>query len=749
MNASFFTHLLFRCLGAKILFQTIIEGIQLLDASVDAEARPLNLLLLALIAGASLLVAPLHWRSVLTACVWQLLMVAMTFPYTLNHVALELWLLIGAAGLLMLRQKGQIPAFLASSYLFVLFWSGVQKCAGGAYLEPVFFQGEAASGGSLLADLLQAAASNFGTQALFAISWLTVAIELALPLIWLSSERGSRWASLLLPTLQIVLAVVSEEWSFAVTALPLALITATTPRATVLNFWTSGELLAPWHRSPTGFTRVGFLLTGISLFFIGVWPIAHLALTQTLDLNPWRLFGWGMYATPDRPGKWQTNLVLRSEDHLVTFDLAQAETWNLMDGRERDTDLILTVNASDLPSSELHPDAPAESAGERHSDPIRLSSALLPNNLVQRCGRLLIDFPLGFLKMRCAEHTNLYLSQVWPGLTLSEIRIEQVNPPDLAQRTHDLNTSPNGGAGNSGTLTHCPSADLGRSERLFRQLNFQGLWKLDLPGLSERAEPEQMLLPRAFLTRPLLNSLGLWAVHRGFFEASAEVNTFVPEVTPDVLLMDLLTDKTNLSRSLSALHSALDQLVGPNTETRLDQLMHAIEDSPQAPTRGPSELSEHVFQEYAERRSHRPIEQVWSAYRPIPVRFARTVTWNTNGNRRNTANQSDADALEPIGALRIVLNRAHDSLPALVRETGLAQGFAYQTGRPFSDKIIWNDRAPAHERANMIWAYDPDSDTLVVMHTKRHTQKQLRWLAAHALASGNDLPTLCQSPGAF
>jgi hypothetical protein len=31
---------------------------------------------------------------------------------------------------------------------------------------------------------------------------------------------------------------------------------------------------------------------------LAIWPLVHYALTLTLDISPWKLFGWAMYTTP-------------------------------------------------------------------------------------------------------------------------------------------------------------------------------------------------------------------------------------------------------------------------------------------------------------------------------------------------------------------------------------------------------------------------------------------------------------------
>lgn len=34
------------------------------------------------------------------------------------------------------------------------------------------------------------------------------------------------------------------------------------------------------------------------LVALTVWPLLHIYLVKRYDLSPWKLFGWGMYATP-------------------------------------------------------------------------------------------------------------------------------------------------------------------------------------------------------------------------------------------------------------------------------------------------------------------------------------------------------------------------------------------------------------------------------------------------------------------
>ena len=38
----------------------------------------------------------------------------------------------------------------------------------------------------------------------------------------------------------------------------------------------------------------------LAVFAVGVWPIFHYALAAHYDMSPWKLGGWGMYATVSR-----------------------------------------------------------------------------------------------------------------------------------------------------------------------------------------------------------------------------------------------------------------------------------------------------------------------------------------------------------------------------------------------------------------------------------------------------------------
>ncbi len=42
-------------------------------------------------------------------------------------------------------------------------------------------------------------------------------------------------------------------------------------------------------------------IVGFVLVWAGLWPLAHRALVARYDVNPWKLSGWAMYATPKPP----------------------------------------------------------------------------------------------------------------------------------------------------------------------------------------------------------------------------------------------------------------------------------------------------------------------------------------------------------------------------------------------------------------------------------------------------------------
>ena len=61
-------------------------------------------------------------------------------------------------------------------------------------------------------------------------------------------------------------------------------------------------------------------LLAIGFLVVSVWPLAQVALVQTFGGNPWKLFGWGMYATPQPVTSVQ--LFKIREGELIWFDTA-------------------------------------------------------------------------------------------------------------------------------------------------------------------------------------------------------------------------------------------------------------------------------------------------------------------------------------------------------------------------------------------------------------------------------------------
>lgn len=46
-------------------------------------------------------------------------------------------------------------------------------------------------------------------------------------------------------------------------------------------------------------TKRRIVHTGLLVF--ALWPAVQIALVQVFEVNPWKLMGWGMYATPQMP----------------------------------------------------------------------------------------------------------------------------------------------------------------------------------------------------------------------------------------------------------------------------------------------------------------------------------------------------------------------------------------------------------------------------------------------------------------
>lgn len=55
---------------------------------------------------------------------------------------------------------------------------------------------------------------------------------------------------------------------------------------------------APTRAEPRGWKQTVIVVV---LVFVAVWPFVHRALVAAYDINPWKLGGWAMYATPTPP----------------------------------------------------------------------------------------------------------------------------------------------------------------------------------------------------------------------------------------------------------------------------------------------------------------------------------------------------------------------------------------------------------------------------------------------------------------
>lgn len=71
------------------------------------------------------------------------------------------------------------------------------------------------------------------------------------------------------------------------------------------------------------FERKRSLVLSVVVFF-AIWPLVHHAAVRTLDLNPWKWFGWAMYTTPPRM------IRLRAVDLM-----GRPLRWNELSGAQR------------------------------------------------------------------------------------------------------------------------------------------------------------------------------------------------------------------------------------------------------------------------------------------------------------------------------------------------------------------------------------------------------------------------------
>ena len=254
----------------------------------------------------------------------RVLDVALTWPYTINHLFLEAVLLAGLAfaegepeGAA--RDQGRALYARWASVLFLSVWwyAGVQKLFHGYYLSGEMFglEGIADDRGLTLGlsgavtVLLQGAAAVLGgTVPHVSAAALTDRVDLAMPgwmpifLVVISSgivlgelvvpalflwPRLRRLATVLLGIMQLGIAISSMEIDFAIDnfLFLLLLYPARDPLPAAAT--------AP---APPGLYRS---FRAATLGILLAWPVVHMGLASTLDFSSWRFFGWGMYATPD------------------------------------------------------------------------------------------------------------------------------------------------------------------------------------------------------------------------------------------------------------------------------------------------------------------------------------------------------------------------------------------------------------------------------------------------------------------
>lgn len=212
----------------------------------------------------------------------QLHAVWTTFPYTVNHAFFELWVLLA----LLLFRDGAV-GIVRWLFLFVLFWAGVEKLGQGRYLDGELYVWSALRADDALGDWLRSVLATLGTPllgqggglqpgvvVLIGMSWATVAAELALPGL-LAAQRTRRAGVLATVGFLLLVDGSTHERSFVVTSL---LCTA---------------LFLPGVDAPdVRGTARGFLAP------VAGWAPVHLVASRVLGFSAWRLFGWGMYATP-------------------------------------------------------------------------------------------------------------------------------------------------------------------------------------------------------------------------------------------------------------------------------------------------------------------------------------------------------------------------------------------------------------------------------------------------------------------
>lgn len=344
---------------------------------------------LLLIAAPLLLVAPARRVAALAALVVEGAVVR-EYPFLLsNHGFLEIWILVATAAAPTRRaieRRAYLRAMMAALVIFLL-WAGAKKIAHGYYVPGDYFVVELAQPGKIserLAWLLSKADratlaqyqdgllafAREGAAGVFApppprlgiipalsifFCWTTLVAELGLPLLLLR-ERTRGLAIAALAAFIAGVQVLADEWHFA------------------LLF---GALLVPWVplapariEEEAPLPRAAPLALATLLAILALWPAVQFALTRTYDLNPWKLGGLAMYATP---GRWEGSRIEIRDD--------PARGWRSYDQRapgapaaflQRQEDVL--KNAGELPSGAADAIAVAVRTGRRSARGVRILS---------------------------------------------------------------------------------------------------------------------------------------------------------------------------------------------------------------------------------------------------------------------------------------------------------------------------------------------------------------------------------------
>lgn len=251
-----------------------------------------------------------------------------TMPYTINHMLLELVLILAfalASGEPEGPPRRSALVFTARwaqvLFLSVWFYAGVQKLVHGYYLNGELFGLEAFAddrgltlglsgavllmmttlagwlGGTVphvsaatLTDAVQLPLAPWMGPFLTALSTMIVVIEVGIPLLFLL-PRARKAAVVALGLAQVGIALSSMEIDFALDNFMFLLLLW--PAAAGFT-----EALGAPAGSASGSAVARRFRVG-SLALLLVWPVVHMVLSTTLGFSSWRLCGWGMYATPD------------------------------------------------------------------------------------------------------------------------------------------------------------------------------------------------------------------------------------------------------------------------------------------------------------------------------------------------------------------------------------------------------------------------------------------------------------------